>query len=108
MTKRTKTTYILILLFSLLVISILIFRSYNQYHVWKDHKDYFEHPHPKIESWMTVNLIINRFHVNETKLFLDLNISDDWNYRRKRLDEIFDDNDFNMTLKLKELNELLK
>lgn len=106
--KNQKQMYKILVLVSLFLVIIFSLRFYNQFKVWNDHRDFLNSNNASIEEWMTINLVLNHFTINKYELFNELNISDNWNNRRKTLVQIFEEQKLDRTIELSKLNKLIK
>jgi hypothetical protein len=75
--KHHKVRNVLLAILFLLIAVFLLtsFRAYRHYSDWKNHKDYFKGPNPKIESWMNIQTVEERFHLTRDQILGEANVS---------------------------------
>lgn len=65
---QRKVVYIALIIVLIAFVFLFSLRAYRQYHVWRSYHNYFNQPNPKIESWMTIKLISQKFNITEEEI----------------------------------------
>lgn len=73
---RKLYIYIIIILIVLTIAVLYSFRAYHNYSVWKSQKNYFNYPNPKIQPWMTIDMISKEFNIPHAEIIKELNITE--------------------------------
>lgn len=82
MNKSQKQTLYISIIIILIVIALAIlfsFRAYHNYFAWRSYHNYFNQSNPKIESWMTLNMISREFNISHADIIKELNITESIN-----------------------------
>ena len=65
--------YFVILIGIILLVWILAHHAFTNYHSFRGHQDYFKNnTSPQIESWMTINMISNRFNLTNADILKEI------------------------------------
>jgi len=108
MNKKIKIFLLIFILIILIgLIFIIINKTMNNYNKFKIHKDYFKQdtPNQKIESWMNIRLIENKFNLTINN---ELNLSLNFYQKAQSLDDICIENKMDCKKIVKELNKKIK
>jgi len=81
--SRKETVYILIIAILIVIILAVLFsfRAYYNYSVWESRHNYFNQQNPRIESWMTLEMISSRFNIPFEEIIRELNATEHLNPR---------------------------
>ena len=90
------------------IIVFFILRTYKQYEMFKNHENFFRQNRPPIESWMTVELLIDRFHIPPEIVLDELHINYTVSTQRSTIDSICKKNNLNCTEVVNDLNNIQK
>jgi len=94
---KKSILYIVLILVLILFIILFLIRVHQHYSIFKNHEKYFEQANPKIESWMTVNVLIKYFNISTDSLTKELKIKNNFQYQRLTIDRICRKNHLNCT-----------
>jgi hypothetical protein len=86
--SKIKLVYVLIILVLVSLILIFSFKAYSNYLLLRNHRAYFRQPDQRIEPWMTVHQIIDRFHISNDTLYNELNLTNSPINERLTIDSI--------------------
>jgi hypothetical protein len=93
MAKTTKK-YNISLILSLVILSLIILtvffsiRTHNQYEILKDHRNYLKQQNIEIQSWMTINTVVNRFNMTNDYIYSELGIDNTYSWNRMTIQSI--------------------
>ncbi len=101
-----RISYIIAIIIVVLLIALFCVRTIRHYSEFKTHKDYFRQSNQKIEEWMPLGLVLNKFDIPTEALFQKLGIKDTISNRKLAINQICKKNNLNCTEVLNELNLL--
>jgi len=69
MKKRQRIIYIILIVLLLISIFFFALRTYEHYSAWKEYRTYFKNPDARIESWMNIKTISEKFNISYDQIF---------------------------------------
>lgn len=107
--KKSKILFYFVILFFVLLILFLAYHTFINYHSWREHRNYFKNnPQPKIESWMTINMISNRFNITSVEILKEIGINKTQVNRHMALDRLCSEYKQNCIDVVNRLNTIFK
>ena len=107
--KKSKILFYFVILFCILLILFLAYHAFINYHSWKEHRNYFKNnTQPEIESWMTINMISNRFNITSGEILKEIGINKTQVNKHMTLDRICNEYKQNCIDVVNRLNTIFK
>jgi len=100
--------YVVVILILFAILFSTLFRAYENYSVYKEHKTYFNQPNPEVQDWMSIKIISTNFNLSSQEVFKEMNINETKTNPHVSLDRLCKEYHQNCNLLIEKLNNRIR
>ena len=75
MDRKQNYVYIVVILILFALLFSTLFRAYENYSIYREHKVYIQQPDSKIQDWMSIKTISTNFNLSSQEIFNEMGVN---------------------------------